>query len=621
LNPKALTSPFLAAAFAVALLAVVGAPEQATAAGQTYTVMQCARANRAAQDARLSDAHSYFARDACGASGEHAVKIDNVARATHGAAGKARWSTRTTTLGIVGVDVTAKLRRHRGHAARLWMADGDGRQTGRIGSGKTGAASYRHYHWQTQGRGQRELIASLSCELRGGCPRSDEAHNWVRNLHLTVADYSDPLLSTGGAILAAGWRRGTEDLGTGGSDAGSGLRGIVATVDGTHFLSRGANCAVIPGSAFATTIEPCPPALSTSSTLINTAAPPFHDGRDAVSICAIDFAGNRTCQSRTVAIDNTPPTLAFTDSQIPNDPELIRAPVFDATSGVAGGRIYYRAVGSTTWQPLATQVRGGELETRVNSTSVAPGPYEFVARATDRAGNSRSTTWRQDGQPMVLTFPLKSGVSLSGYLGGGAHHKTVAYRRRSHVGGRLTDRRGHPLAGQQVTVVEHFGSGALIAQRVRTVETNSHGRWRERIPGGPSRRITATYAGSPRYIGDRAGVGRLSVKTKAGLRLSRHRVPEGKRVVFKGHVGHYAARIPSGGKLVELQVKADHGWTTVRHAIHTNANGKYRLRYRFARFYTSNVRYRFRAKVLREPGWPYKAPSKSKSQKLVVEAR
>lgn len=609
--------------FAAAALGVLLAiPGNAEAVGATYTVAQCERANRGAQDAVLSDGHSYFAHNACGVPGAFAVMIDNIDRARHGVVGAARWSTNATSLGIVGVRVLAKLRRDRGHAARLWMADTRQRQTARVGSGRTGRTRYRRYRWSTDGRGQRQFVASLSCGRRGGCRASDRAKTWVRNLHLTVADYSDPVLTTGGALLAGGWRRGTQDLGTGGSDAGSGLRRIVATVDGAGLLTRNASCAVIPGSPAAKTFDPCPTAFSTSLSPANTRTAPFHDGRNAVSVCAIDFAGNRTCQRRSVQVDNTPPALAFASSQHANDPELIRAPVFDATSGVDGGRIYYRAVGSTTWQPLATQIGSGTLETRVDSTTVPPGRYEFLAQATDVAGNFASTTLRRDGQPMVLTFPLKSGVRLTGYLApGGGHRKTIGYRERSKVAGRLTDRAGRPLAGQEVTVVEHFSAGALIDRRVRTVQTDSSGRWHERIPAGPSRRITASYGGSPRYIGERARVGTLAVRTKVSLRLSRRRVPEGRRVVFKGRVRHYAARIPDGGKLVELQVKAGHRWDTVRNAIHTNADGGYRVRYRFARFYTSNVRFRFRLKVLREQGWAYKTPARSKSRRLVVEAR
>lgn len=602
--------------------AMAAAPAHAGAAGATYTAAQCGKANRGAQDAKLSDSHSYFARNACGVSGEHAVEVNSTGRARHGASGSARWSTGTSSLAIVGVEVSAKLRRHRGHSARLWMADAERRETARVGTGRTDQVTYRHYRWHTEGRGQRQLIASLSCEKRSGCPRSDQAHTWLRSLRLTVADYSQPALTTGGTLIAGGWRRGAQDLATAGSDTGSGLQRLSATVDGTGFLARSPSCAAIPGSPYAKTFEPCPASLSTSSITVNTAAPPFHDGRDLVSICAADFAGNRSCQTRSVAIDNTPPKLAFANAQNPNDPELIRAPVYDATSGVAGGHIYYRADGSAAWRPLITRVASGALETRVNSTAVPPGRYEFVAQAFDVAGNSTWTTLRQNGQPMVLTFPLKSGVRLSGYLGkGGSHRKTIAYHRRSTVRGRLTNRQGRPIAGQPVTVTEHFGSGALISQRVRTVTTDSRGRWHERIPAGPSRQISATYAGSRRYIGQKARVGSLAVRTKVGLRLSRNRIREGKRVLFKGRVRHLAARIPSDGKLVELQVKSGHQWTTVRHAFHTNDNGKYRFRYRFGRFYTSNVHYRFRVMAPHEQGWPYKAPAKSKTRKLVVKAR
>ena len=431
-----------------------------------------------------------------------------------------------------------------------------------------------------------------------------------------------PCLAASGSLLAGGWKRGTQDLATGGSDAGSGLRRIVVMVDGTALLARRASCAAIPGSPFARTFDPCPTALPTSFLPLNTAAPPLHDGRDHVSVCALDFAGNRTCVDRTVAIDNTPPTLGFANARDRSDPELIRAPADDATSGVARGRIYYRAVGASAWEPLATQLKRGALEARVDSTAPPPGRYEFLAQASDLAGNSAWTALRRDGQPLVLTFPLKSGVRLAGHLaGGGGHRKTIAYRRRSRVGGRLTDRGGHPLRGAEVTVVERFGSGALIARRVRTVRTDGRGRWQERLPAGPSRRITASYGGSPRYIGARAAVGRLLVKTKVGLRLSRRRVRAGRRVTFRGRVRHYAARVPDGGKLVELQVRTGHSWTTVRHAFHTRANGGFRLRYRFGRFYTRNVRFRFRLEVPREPAWPYKLPARSKTRKLLVKAR
>jgi hypothetical protein len=221
---------------------------------------------------------------------------------------------------------------------------------------------------------------------------------------------------------------------------------------------------------------------------------------------------------------------------------------------------------------------------------------------------------------MVLTFPLKFGVQLQAHLSGGSHRLTVGYGRPSKVSGILRDASGQPLPDQDVTITEYFGDGALIDTRVRTVRTASDGRWKGHLPGGPSRTVSATYAGTRRYLPDATTAGALRVKTKASLHISNHQVREGHRVAFKGRIGHLAARIPPGGKLVELEVKDGHSWHTVRHPFYTRANGKYRLRYRFARFYVSNVRYRFRVRVIRERNWPYKAPVSSRVRKLVVKA-
>jgi hypothetical protein len=391
--------------------------------------------------------------------------------------------------------------------------------------------------------------------------------------------------------------------------------------NGTLVAGRDGACDTVAGTFHAARLEACGREVHLDQ-VADTRLAPFHDGRNQVSVCAVDFAGNRTCEGRAVRVDNTPPALSFTNAQSRNDPELIRAPVSDATSGVRSGRILYRAAGQASWRALPTQLRSGELRARIDSTGDPPGSYEFMARATDVAGNVVQTTSRADGQPMVLAFPLKSGVRLSAHFApGAASRTTVGYRRRAKVAGRLVDASGRPLARQQVTVIERFADGALINRRVRRVVTDPDGVWGARLPAGPSRTVTVRFAGTRRYLPDGARAGRLRVRTRTTFRLSRRRVPEGRRVVFRGRVAHRAARIPAGGKLIELQVRDGRRWDTVRQAFYTRPSGRYRLRYRFGRFYASNVSYRFRIKVLRERGWPYKAPVKSRSRRLVVEAR
>jgi hypothetical protein len=312
--------------------------------------------------------------------------------------------------------------------------------------------------------------------------------------------------------------------------------------------------------------------------------------------------------------------LSFTATQDPHDPELIQAVVSDQHSGVSTGLIAYRRVGETVWNPLETVVQGGALRARIDSTAEAPGTYEFRATASDLAGNQTETTRRTDGLEMRLTFPLKSGVDLSAAIEpGGAKRVTLPYGRKSRISGLLREAGGPAIPNQDVVVREYFGEGALIRERVTTVQTDARGRWTSKLPAGPSRRVTAHYAGTQRFLPEASLGGRLAVRTKASLRTSRSRVSEGGRVVFRGKLGRLGARIPSGGKLLELQVKQDtRTYQTVGQGFRSSPSGRYKVPYRFGRFYQYDVRFKFRVKVAREADWPYKAPVRSRGRTVTV---
>jgi hypothetical protein len=321
-----------------------------------------------------------------------------------------------------------------------------------------------------------------------------------------------------------------------------------------------------------------------------------------------------------VRVDNTPPSAGFAATQVPDDPELIRAVLRDATSGVAGAQLHYRRAGESEWLSLPTKVVADEARASVDSAAVAPGEYEFLASVQDVAGNSASTTLRTDGEPMRLTFPLRAPVRLHAVVGGG-RRQVVPYGTSSFVRGRLVTEGGEPLADREVLVVENFGRGALIRERPTTLETDHRGRFRTKIPAGPSRTVVATFAGSQKYLPLAKRIGSLAVRSRARFRTSREAVPEGGRVAFKGKVAHFGARIPRGGKLIELQVRVGaREWDTVREAFRTDGRGRFKLNYRFGRHYVSNALFRFRVKVQDEGNWPFER-STSAQRKVIVRAR
>ena len=143
------------------------------------------------------------------------------------------------------------------------------------------------------------------------------------------------------------------------------------------------------------------------------------------------------------------------------------------------------------------------------------------------------------------------------------------------------------------------------------------------LPPGPSRTVSASFAGSARFAPLEQVAGRLAVRRRASFRTSRE--PGSARaggLCSPAGIGHYAARMPVGGKLIELQVRESAGrWNTVGEAFHAEDLGRYRLGYRFGRFYEADARLNFRVKVAREQAWPYKAPIRSVARTVVVLAR
>jgi hypothetical protein len=614
-----------AARMAIALGLMLGiciaAAGPASADDATYTVVKCGELNRTLSEARVAVNPQYAVRRLCAdAPSEFSTRIESIGGAGHGRWGAVRWQAPEATA-FTGVRLQARLRRDAGHRSRVFMAQADGRETVRVATGEDDPTGWKPVRWD--GPRQEQFVASLDCQRTPDCPQSDAAKTWIREIQLELVDYANPTVAATGTMYSGEWLTGTQRVEAQLADAGSGLTDATVQVNGSELTLLAFECpGAIVASVSAESMSPCHASADFTPVEPSTNSPPFHDGQNTVSVCAHDFAGNETCDERTVRVDNTPPTVAFADLQDPEDPELIRAVVGDATSGLSTGQISFRAVGHEPWRPLDTQLVGGELRARVDSAAEVSGEYEFMAVAVDVAGNTESTTLREDGLPKRLDFPLRSGVELTAAIKpGGSKRVDIRYGKRARVVGTLIGRDGEPLGGQEIDVVERFPDGALIERRLTTVRSNARGGWRTRLRAGPSRSVSASFAGTPRYLGAQASGGRVSVSTKASFKVSRARVPEGNDVVFKGKVRSRGARIPRGGKLLELQVRQRAGrWITVREAFRTRSSGRYRMRYRFGRFYAFDTRFRFRVKIAREADWPYR-PVKSRPRSVTVLAR
>jgi hypothetical protein len=610
-----------AVALATAAAAVLATASPADAG--TYVVAQCDAAEPGFADAhfdRTSGAYYEFTRG-CSSSGEQrALRIDNIAPVPVAAEGRIRWSA-PAGAGIVGVRADASLREDAGHRARLSFIDAAGRQAGRVATGTDEPGGFSHYSQQLDGVGRAGFAALLICAETHPCPESEQARTAIRNIRLTVKDHAAPELSASGTLLGSGWQRGSRTLSASARDAGSGLSALSVTIDGEPLpISKRPDCAA--RGATATAMSPCPRSAATSAAL-DTHEAPFHDGTNVVRVCAVDFGSgaNTDCRVANALIDNTAPTAAFRPRSAA-DPELISADVADARSGVAGASISYRPLAGASWKTLPTRPVPGGIAGRIDSESVPAGRYVFRVVAADRAGNVGVAAADRAGKPMVLDLPLLERTSIRTRIAALGHQ--VPYGERPRLRGRIRTARGTAqVAGLPLVLVERFEPGSRPKLKRRRITSGSGGRIRARLSKGPSRRVVVRFAGSRRLSASRSRARKLAVIGRVRMRISRSRVRAGGLVRFKGKVGVAGVRLPAPGKVVELQVRepGQGRYRTVGQALHSSRTGKVRTSYRFGRFYRKPARFKFRFKVTRQSGWPYRAPAHSRAKRLVVIPR
>ncbi|MCU1675507.1 MAG: hypothetical protein JWM93_265 [Frankiales bacterium] len=282
-----------------------------------------------------------------------------------------------------------------------------------------------------------------------------------------------------------------------------------------------------------------------------------------------DEAGNQEARLAappvTLRYDETSPDVSLTPLSA-DDPTRVVAPASDQGSGIAGGEIEIRKSGSTTWKPLKTTLEGSDLTARIDDEHLSDGTYELQARAADSAGNERVTTTFANGQPAQLNLPLRLKTTLTA---------GVARRSRGHVRllraayasygslvqvrGRLATPEGNAMQGVDVQAYTQVRDGASLPRLIATVKTSKTGRFSFLVRRGPSRTIRIRYGGAAQI---RSATRRvvLYVRSATTMRPSRHRLVNGETVRFSGRVS--TGRIPTKGKLVELEVLVRGRWRT-----------------------------------------------------------
>lgn len=604
---------------ALAVVVVLGGMVPSEAGARTYPVVACDAAPGGANNSWKARAdRGMVAATACPTRGDadRGLIVRSGPPGGRVARGAAASMSFTAPGGTRLATIDYRLRG--GRASREWAIGlvGDG---GRLIAGCRAGSGSRRCRLAGAGpahsaglRGDRRVRLEVRCLAPGGCAtgtrRRPAAQAALRSVTVSVEDRSLPRLDgTAGDLLTDDWQRGTRTVEVRASDPG-GIRSAALVVDGVMRSSWSRDCDF-------TRLVPCGRSASRPFGLDTATLP---DGAHSLTLRVADSAGNVGVRSRTIRVDNRAPLpvgdvrlIGGEGTRTANSFDLRWTPPPGQVSPLVATRYSLCRVGDPNACVPGVRVGGAS---GIDDVSVpGRGDWRFQAWLQDAAGNADP---RNGSRPVVLSFddrrPTAITAGVSNGRGGSAPSATVPYEGIPTIHGTLAGAGGAPLAGARVAVHSRVRDGSS-SRHVATITTDGVGRFAYRPPRGPSRSFRFEYAGGERQRPATAGV-RLAVRARSSFAVSRTRVRNGDRVRFSGRLlgGH----VPPQGKLLELEAHYRGRWRPFA-VTRTSPRGRWVHPYRFEGT-RGRVAYRFRARISRDPDYPFTVGG-SRAVRVVVD--
>lgn len=128
---------------------------------------------------------------------------------------------------------------------------------------------------------------------------------------------------------------------------------------------------------------------------------------------------------------------------------------------------------------------------------------------------------------------IAGGATISAGFGNGETQRTLAFRKKGLIRGRLRDGAGNAVAGAQVCVQGHTDLPGRRFHLIGTTTTNENGGWSFKLRRGPSRIFRIAYRFAAFQISTELA---LRMRARTTLHVSRHRTRPDHRVYFSGEI-------------------------------------------------------------------------------------
>jgi hypothetical protein len=242
------------------------------------------------------------------------------------------------------------------------------------------------------------------------------------------------------------------------------------------------------------------------------------------------------------------------------------------------------------------------------------GPNDLRICSFDASGQDSSSCIRQTVQ-VDNSCPASGGVEPATSLNAGVDAGSGAVRSAAVrstedvvVRGQLRDGNGRPMGGATICVFETVHLDDASRELAATTVTQGNGRFATQLDRGPSRDVQVVYRYSNQVLTDMATVKSSVVPT---LSVAHSRLHNGEAEFFSGLLPGPRAE----ARAVALQARVGKKWRTFKQ-LTSDSRGRFRGQYKFVSTF-GTVRYRFRALVKRQGGYPYE-PGYSRKARVLV---
>ena len=246
----------------------------------------------------------------------------------------------------------------------------------------------------------------------------------------------------------------------------------------------------------------------------------------------------------------------------------------------------------------------------VRPTSLAAGQRTLKVRVVDAADNvteqgpySVNVSTPSDRGPLNGSGATEDANLTARFSGGTKTRKTVSYRSRPTITGRLLNSAGRAIAGAQLRVLTRDRrSGARFVERY-TTKTGADGIYRLKVRAAASRLVQVGWRSHTNDPGfqENAYV-TMNARASSSLKASARTVGVGQAVRLSGTV---RGTIPSRGVPVIFQGRSGNGRYTTFADGRANGKGRFTTSYRFRSGASRGRTFSFRVKLRGDARFPY----------------